>query len=278
MTMPQITLNDGTKIPAIVFGTYKLNGASGVEAMKGAIDVGYTGLDSAFNYENEGALGKALRESGHKRESIRIASKLPGRHHAYDEALATIEESLYRTGVDYYDVYFIHWPNPKVGKYVEAWKALIEAKKRGYVQSIAVCNFLPEHLQRLLDETGVLPCINQIELHPYFPQDEARAWHKQHNIVTQSWSPLGRGNDILTNPVLEGIAKRVERSVSQVILRWHHQLGCVPLPKASSRKHQIENMSIFDFALTDEDMKAIATLARPGGRTANQDPAVYEEF
>ncbi|MBS0959836.1 2,5-diketo-D-gluconic acid reductase [Acetobacter sp. DmW_043] len=278
MTLPQVTLSDGTTLPAIVFGTYKLNGASGVEAMKNAIDVGYTGLDSAFNYENEGALGRALRECGHKREDLRISSKLPGRHHAYDEALATIEESLYRADVEYYDIYFIHWPNPKVGKYVEAWKALIEARKRGYVRSIAVCNFLPEHLQRLQDETGVLPSVNQIELHPYFPQAEARAWHKKHHIVTQSWSPLGRANDILQNPVLNTIAQKLNKSISQVILRWHHQLECIPLPKASGRKHQIENMSIFDFSLSDEDMKAIASLARPDGRTFNQDPSFYEEF
>ncbi|EHH68161.1 aldo/keto reductase [Gluconobacter morbifer] len=278
MKIPQITLSDGTTIPDITFGTYKLNGASGVEAMKSALGVGYDALDSAFNYENEGAVGKAVRDSGRPREELRIASKLPGRHHAYDEALATIEESLYRAQLEYYDLYYIHWPNPKVGRYVEAWKALIEAQKRGYIRSIAVCNFLPEHLERLKSETGVLPSINQIELHPYFPQDDMRAWNREHNIVTQSWSPLGRANDLLTNPVLEKIAKRLGKSVGQVILRWHHQLDCVPIPKSATPKRQIENISIFDFSLTDDDMKAIATLARPDGRTHNQDPAVYEEF
>ncbi|GBR11936.1 aldo/keto reductase [Gluconobacter frateurii] len=278
MTIPTLTLNDGTTFPAMTFGTYKLNGAAGVEAMKSALNVGYDALDSAFNYENEGAVGRAVKESGRDRKDLRIASKLPGRHHAYDEALATIEESLYRAQLDYYDLYYIHWPNPKQGKYVEAWKALIEAKKRGQIRSIAVCNFLPEHLERLEAETGVLPSINQIELHPYFPQDEMRKWNHDHGIITQAWSPLGRANDLLTNPLLEKIAKRVGKGVGQVILRWHHQLGSVPIPKSATPKRQIENMSIFDFTLTDEDMAAIATLARPNGRLKNQDPAVYEEF
>lgn len=278
MPIPTLTLNDVTMFPAMTFGTYKLNGAAGVEAMKSALNVGYDALDSAFNYENEGAVGRAVKESGRDRKALRIASKLPGRHHAYDEALTTIEESLYRAQLDYYDLYYIHWPNPKQGKYVEAWKALIEAKKRGKIRSIAVCNFLPEHLERLEAETGVLPSINQIELHPYFPQDEMRKWNHDHGIVTQAWSPLGRANDLLTNPLLEKIASRVGKGVGQVILRWHHQLGSVPIPKSATPKRQIENRSIFDFTLTDEDMAAIATLARPDGRLKNQDPAVYEEF
>ncbi|NHN89032.1 aldo/keto reductase [Acetobacter conturbans] len=278
MIIPEITLSDGLTFPAITFGTYKLNGKEGVAAMKSAVDTGYHALDSAFNYENEGAVGQAVRESGHKREHLRIASKLPGRHHKFDEAIVTIEESLYRAQLDYYDLYYIHWPNPKQGLYVEAWKALIEAKKRGYIKSIAVCNFLPEHLTRLKEETGVLPTINQIELHPYFPQDEMRAWNKEHGIVTQSWSPLGRANDLLTNPILEKIGQRLDKSPAQVILRWHHQLDCVPIPKATSHKRQLENKAIFDFSLTDADMKAIATLARPDGRLKGQDPAVYEEF
>ncbi|MFT9448926.1 aldo/keto reductase [Gluconobacter japonicus] len=278
MTIPTLTLDDGTTFPAITFGTYKLNGAAGVKAMKSALSVGYDALDSAFNYENEGAVGRAARNSGRDRKDLRIASKLPGRHHAYDEALATIEESLYRAQLDYYDLYYIHWPNPKQGKYVEAWKALIEARKRGQIRSIAVCNFLPEHLERLEAETGVLPSINQIELHPYFPQDEMRKWNQDHGILTQAWSPLGRASDLLTNPLLEKIAKRVGKGVGQVILRWHHQLGSVPIPKSATPERQIENMSIFDFTLTDEDMATIATLARPNGRLKNQDPASYEEF
>lgn len=278
MTLPAITLNDGTSIPAIGFGTYKLNGEEGVSAIVNAIDAGYRLLDSAVNYENEGAVGEAVRRSRIPREDLRIASKLPGRHHAYDQALTCIEESLFRSQLGYIDLYLMHWPNPKQGLYVEAWSALVEAQKRGWVKSIGVCNFLPEHLEKIIAASGVTPCINQIELHPYFPQHEQLAWDKAHGIVTQAWSPIGRGNDMAKDPLLQQIAERVGRSVVQVILRWHYQLGAVPLPKASSVKRQQENLALFDFELTPADMAAIATLAKPDGRTADQDPAEYEEF
>jgi diketogulonate reductase-like aldo/keto reductase len=278
MTLPAITLNDGTSIPAIGFGTYKLNGEEGVSAIVNAIDAGYRLLDSAVNYENEGAVGEAVRRSRIPREDLRIASKLPGRHHAYDQALTCIEESLFRSQLGYIDLYLMHWPNPKRGLYVEAWSALVEAQKRGWVKSIGVCNFLPEHLEKIIAASGVTPCINQIELHPYFPQHEQLAWDKAHGIVTQAWSPIGRGNDMAKDPLLQQIAERVGRSVVQVILRWHYQLGAVPLPKASSVKRQQENLALFDFELTPADMAAIATLAKPDGRTADQDPAEYEEF
>jgi diketogulonate reductase-like aldo/keto reductase len=278
MTIPAITLNDGTAIPAVGFGTYKLNGQDGVSAIVNAIDAGYRLLDSAVNYENEGAVGEALRRSRIPREDLRITSKLPGRHHAYDQALTCIEESLFRTQLGVIDLYLMHWPNPKQGLYVEAWSALVEAQKRGWVKSIGVCNFLPEHLEKIIAASGVTPCINQVELHPYFPQHEQLAWDKAHGIVTQAWSPIGRGNDMAKDPVLQQIADRVGRSVVQVILRWHYQLGAVPLPKASSVQRQQENLALFDFELTAADMAAIASLAKPDGRTADQDPAHYEEF
>lgn len=276
--MPFLTLNDGSDIPAVGFGTYKLNGQAGVEAMVSAIAAGYRLLDSAFNYENEGAVGEAVRRSGLNREELRICSKLPGRHQRHDEALATIEESLLRAGLDYYDLYLIHWPNPKQGLYVEAWRAMIEARARGLIRSIGVCNFLPEHLLTLERETGVLPSVNQIELHPYFPQDQQLAFDKAHGIVTESWSPLGRGREIMDQPVVQAIAQRLGRSGGQVVLRWHVQRGAVPIPKSASAERQRENLALFDFELTPEDMAAIATLARPDGRLKGQDPAVYEEF
>lgn len=278
MTIPVLKTHDGLTLPAVSFGTYKLNGSAGVEAMKSAIDVGYVWLDSAFNYENEGAVGKAVRDGRISRDKLIVASKLPGRHHQYDEALATIEESLYRAQLDYYDLYYIHWPNPKEGKYVEAWKALVEARRRGLVRSVAVCNFLPEHLERIIDATGEVPSVNQIELHPYFPQDAQRAWNKAHDIVTQAWSPLGRASAMLKDPVLTKIAERLGRSVPQVILRWHTQLGVVPIPKSANPERQKDNLFLFDFELTADDMAAVATLARPDGRTKNQDPSFYQEF
>jgi len=276
--VPDVTLNDDTTFPAIGFGTYKLNGAEGVAGMVNAIRNGYRLLDSAFNYENEGALGVAIRQAGVPRAELRVTSKLPGRHHHHHEAIATIEESLYRAQLDYYDLYLIHWPNPGRGLYVEAWSALIEARKRGLVRSIGVCNFLPAHLERIIGETGVTPAINQVELHPYFPQAEQRAFDRAHGIVTESWSPLGRANRLLQEPVIEAIAARLGRTIGQVILRWHVQLGAVPLPKAASSARQIENLSIFDFELPPEDMSAITALARPDGRNFDQDPARYEEF
>ncbi len=271
-------LNDGLKIPSIGFGTYRFNGTEGVAHIRDAIDMGYRLIDTAFNYENEGAVGEAVRKCSIPREQLIITSKLPGRHHAYKEAIETVEESLYRAGLDYYDLYLIHWPNPIEDKYVEAWQALIEAKKRGLIRSIGVCNFLPEHLERLKKETGIIPSINQIELHPYFNQAEQRVWNEEHGIVTESWSPLGRGNSMLTNKEIDIIANTHGKTISQVILRWHIQLGAVPIPKATSKQHQNENINVFDFELSVEEMEAICRLTREDGRTKNQDPNVYQEF
>lgn len=274
----RVKLNDGLEIPSIGFGTYKLNGREGAESIKNAIELGYTLIDSAFNYENEGAVGEAVRKSSLKRDELIITSKLPGRHHSYKEALVTIEESLYRAGLDYYDLYLIHWPNPRLDLYVEAWQAFIEAQKRGLIKSIGVCNFLPEHIERLIKETGVKPSINQIELHPYFNQESQLAWHKDKEIVIESWSPLGRGNNIIKEEEIVKIAKTHNKSTSQVVLRWHTQLGAIPIPKATSKEHQLENLSIFDFELSQEEIESINKLTRADGRTNNQDPSFYEEF
>lgn len=276
--IPELTLNDGLKLPSVGFGTYKLNGSQGMEAIKQAVEIGYRLLDSAFNYENEGAVGAAVRQCGVPRQELIVASKLPGRHHRFHEAIATVEESLYRAGLDYYDLYLIHWPNPKENLYVEAWQAMIEAKKRGLVRSIGVCNFLPHHLERIIRETGVTPSVDQVELYPFFNQAEQRKWNREHGIVTESWSPLGRANSILQNETIAAIAKAHRKTITQIVLRWHVQLGAVPIPKAASKAHQIENLNIFDFALTDAEMEKINALTRPNGRTANQDPDIYEEF
>lgn len=276
--IPEITLNDGNTIPAIGFGTYPLRGTAGVAAMTTAIENGYRLIDSAFNYENEGAVGAAVRASGVARDALRICSKLPGRHQKFDEAYYTIEESLWRAGLDYYDLYLIHWPNPKQGLYVEAWKAMIKARENGLIRSIGVSNFLPEHLDKLKAETGIVPAINQVELHPRFPQAAQRAYDRSEGIVTESWSPLGRGTEIMNDPVIQEIARKHGKTGGQVLLRWHVELGAVPLPKAADPKRQIENISIFDFSLDNEDMVGIESLARTDGRLMDQDPAEYEEF
>ena len=271
-------LNDGQKIPDFGFGTYKLNGRKGVQSIVSAINNGYRMLDTAYNYENEGTVGRAIAESGIDRDKLTITSKLPGRYYAYDDAITALQESLYRAHLDYFDLYLLHWPNPKQGKYVEAWQALIDAQSFGLVKSIGVCNFLPEHLEKLQTETGVLPTINQIELHPYFNQAKMRQYDQDHGIVTMDWSPLGRASSVLKNETLLELAKKYNKSVGQIILRWEHQLNTIPIPKSSSPVRQRENLNIFDFEISNSDMEKINSLTKPDGRNKNQDPAVYEEF
>lgn len=276
--METYTLRDGLTVPKIGFGTYKLNGAYGVQVIDSAIDRGYRLLDTAFNYENEGAVGEAVRRSSVPRSELLISSKLPGRHHTYTEAINTIQESLYRAGLDYYDLYLIHWPNPKEDYYVEAWQALIDAQKLGLIRSIGVSNFLPEHLERLNKETGVLPVINQVELHPYFNQQAQRDYDQAHGILTQDWSPLGRASEMLQNETLKEIAVHYHKNVGQLILRWELQLGTLPIPKSSTPSRQAGNMDVFDFEISAADMATINGLSQVDGRLNNQDPAVYQEF
>jgi diketogulonate reductase-like aldo/keto reductase len=276
--IPEITLNDGVTLPVIGLGTYTLKGNTGANAIQNAIDAGYRLIDSAYNYENEGTVGEAVRRTSVPREELRITSKLPGRYQSYDKAVYTIQESLYRANLDYYDLYLIHWPNPSQDTYVEAWQALIDAQKWGLIRSIGVCNFLPEHIERLEKETGVKPSVNQIELHPFFNQADQRKWHEENNIVTESWSPLTRGFKDFNIKQIQHIAERHNKSISQVILRWHYQLGAIAIPKSASPVRQLENISIFDFSLDETEMSIISGLTRPDGRMKNQDPAIYEEF
>lgn len=282
VNIPQYTLNDGVSVPAMALGTYKLNGVAGVAAMLSAIEQGYRFLDSAFNYENEGALGQAMREAerrfGVRREDVVLASKLPGRRHAYDQAIDTVHESLYRAGLDYWDLYLIHWPNPKVGLYVEAFQALVELQKQGLIRSVGVSNFLPEHLERLCDEVGVLPSVNQIELHPYFPQVEALHVHEELGVRTQSWSPLGRNNGSTNEAVVRKIAQAHGVTPVQVVLAWHVQRGSIPLPKSANAGRQRENLQAVECRLNPAELEAITALGRADGRMKGQDPAVYEEF
>lgn len=278
MTIPTLAAQDGTTIPAIGLGTYRLQGEEGADAVARAIDAGYRLVDSAFSYENEGAVGAAVRRSGVAREDVLVTSKLPGRHHAHDDAVRTVEESVLRTGLDYLDLYLVHWPNPRVGRYVEAYEALVECRDRGLVRHVGVSNFLPEHLDAVIAATGVTPVVNQVELHPYFPQPLQRAADAERGVVTEAWSPIGRANDLLRDPVVTQVAAAHGVSPVQAILRWHVQLGVVPLPKASSPKRQRENLDVFSFELTTHEMNALTGLARADGRTNGQDPAVYEEL
>ncbi|MGV3490445.1 MAG: aldo/keto reductase [Devosia sp.] len=278
MTLPPHTLNDGTTLPGIGLGTYALRGIPGTAAMVGALQMGYRLLDSAVNYENEGATGAAIRQSGIPREEIRITSKLPGRHHKKPNVTWAIEESLLRSGLDYLDLYLIHWPNPSQKLFVEAWEGMIEARERGLVRSIGVSNFLPEHLDELIAKTGVAPSVNQIELHPYFNQAEQRAADKARGILTEAWTPIGKGTKLLTEAPIVAAAEKHGRTPAQVVLRWHTQLGVLPIPKSGDPKRQAENLDVGGFTLDDADMTAINGLTKPAGRLFDGDPRTHEEF
>jgi diketogulonate reductase-like aldo/keto reductase len=276
--IPDHTLNDGHPLPALGFGTYPLGGPSGVDSVTMAIHQGYRLIDSAVNYENEGAVGEAVRTSGVPREEIVVTSKLPGRHHSYLEAVTCVHESLYRMHLDHLDLYLIHWPNPRLDQYVEAWQALVDLQRDGVLRSIGVSNFLPEHLSRIIAATGVTPAVNQVELHPYFPQEQQRQVHAQLGIRTESWSPLGQAGEVLNEPAVVEVARAHSRTPAQVVLRWHLQLDAVPVPKSAGAARQLENLSVFDFELDDAQLAAISALGRPGGRLFDADPATHEEL
>jgi diketogulonate reductase-like aldo/keto reductase len=273
----QVVGDGGFALPSIGFGTASLKGREARAAVCSALECGYRLVDSAFNYENEGAVGHAVRTSGVPREEVVVTSKLPGRHHEYGAALRAVEESLYRTGLDHIDLYLIHWPNPKRQRYVQAWEALIEARRRGLVRAIGVSNFQPAHLERLRAETGVLPAVNQIELHPYFPQRELRAYHARWGIVVEAWTPLGHGG-LTEEPLVTRLAAELGVSPWQVILRWHRQLGVVALPRSTDPSHQRQNIALDGFELTAGQMARLSGLGRADGRINGQDPDVYEEF
>ena len=271
-------LNDGTTLPAIGFGTYPLKGEEGIAAMVSALEAGYRLLDSAVNYENEREVGEALRRSGVPREEVVVATKIPGRHHAKDLALQSLRDSAQRLGLEQIGLALIHWPNPSRELYPQAWRALVEAQREGLVRTVGVSNFTQAHLRRIIDETGVTPAVNQIELHPYFPQEQMRAVHDKLGIRTQAWSPLGKCQAPFDEPPLAQAAKALGVTPGQVILRWHVQLGSLPLPKSASQERQRENLDVFGFELTEAQMSAISGLGRPDGRLFGGDPDTHEEM
>jgi diketogulonate reductase-like aldo/keto reductase len=277
-TATTYTLNDGRTLPAVGFGTYPLRGEEGIAAIVSALEAGYRLLDTAVNYENEREVGEALRRSGLPREEVRVTSKIPGRHHAYDDAVASTHASLERLGLDYLDLHLIHWPNPSVGKYAEAWRALVDLQREGLVRSVGVSNFAEAHLRRVVEETGVVPAVNQIELHPAFPQPAMRAVHDDLGIRTEAWSPLGKRQAPLSQAAVAGAAEAHRVTPGQVILRWHVQLGSVPIPKSATPERQRANLDLFSFELTEAEVEAITALGRPDGRLFGGDPEVHEEM
>jgi 2,5-diketo-D-gluconate reductase A len=275
---PTHRLNDGHDLPAIGFGTYPLSGDEGIAAIVSAIEVGYRLIDTAVNYGNEEEVGEAVRRSGVPREELTICSKIPGRHHGYDDAVASTKESLQRLGLDHLDLHLIHWPNPSQGRYGEAWRALVDLQREGLVRSIGVSNFTAEHLRHVIDGTGVTPAVNQLELHPYFPQEQMRATHRELGIVTESWSPLGKRPTPFEEPPVADAAAAHGVTPGQVVLRWHLQLGAVPIPKSADPQRQRDNLDLLGFELSEDEVAAISGLARADGRRFGGDPDTHEEM
>jgi 2,5-diketo-D-gluconate reductase A len=230
------------------------------------------------NYENETEVGEALRRSGLPRDQVQVTSKIPGRHQAYDLAISSTKESLQRLGLDHLDLHLIHWPNPSRDLFVEAWQALIDLQKQGLVRSIGVSNFTEAHLRRIIAETGARPVVNQIELHPLFPQAQMRAVHESLGIRTEAWSPMGKRQAQYDAAPVRAAAERLGVTPGQVILRWHVELGSVPIPKSATPSRQAENLDVFSFSLTSDEVEAITALGRPDGRLFGGDPETHEEM
>jgi 2,5-diketo-D-gluconate reductase A len=278
VTIPTYTLNDGTTLPAIGFGTAGLRGNDAIEATSSALDAGYRLIDTAVNYENESEVGEALRRSGVPRDELRVTSKIPGRHHGYDDAIASTRESLQRLGLDHLDLHLIHWPNPRRDQYVDAWRALVDLREQGLVRSIGVSNFTAEHLDKIIEQTGVTPSVNQIEVHPLFPQEQMRRANEERGVVTESWSPLGKRQAPLAEPAVRSAADAHGVTPAQVILRWQVQQGNLPIPKSATPSRQRENLDVFGFELDDAEMEAISALGRADGRLFGGDPDSHEEM
>jgi 2,5-diketo-D-gluconate reductase A len=269
------TLADGNAIPMLGLGTWPMDDAEAETAVRDALRLGYRLVDTAAKYGNETGVGRGLASSGLPRDQVFVTTKIRGSDQGYESALAGFEASRVRLGLDHADLLLIHWPLPRLDRYVDTWRALIKLRSDGLVRSIGVSNFTAEHLDRLIAETGVAPAVNQIELHPVFPQPQMRAADTARGVLTQSWSPLGRGRGILDAGPVTAAAARLGRSPAQVVLRWHVQLGAAPIPKSASPERQAVNLDVFDFALTDDEMTGIAGLAR--GRFGG-DPVTHEEF
>ncbi|MDQ0457318.1 aldo/keto reductase [Rhizobium paknamense] len=262
---PFITFHDGNSIPQVGLGVWQTPNDGAAPAVSAALAAGYRHVDTAAVYENEEGVGEGIRSSGVARKDIFLTTKLWNNDQGFDSTLKAFDASLKRLGTDYVDLYLIHWPSPHRGLFVDTWKAFVRLKEEGRARSIGVSNFYPDHLTKIIGETGVVPVINQIELHPDFQQKEHRAFHEKHQIVTQSWSPLGQGK-ILDNSVIGGIAKRYGKTPAQVIIRWHIDNGLVVIPKSVTPSRIEENFKVFDFALSAEDMAEIAKLDSASAR------------
>ncbi|WP_017582992.1 aldo/keto reductase [Nocardiopsis valliformis] len=259
MTVPGITLNNGLRIPQLGFGVWQVPDDAVVEAVQHALAAGYRSIDTAAAYGNEEGVGEALRRSGLQREEVFVTTKLANSDQGYDAALRAFDASLERLGLDMVDLYLIHWPLPQRDLYVPTWKALERLYAEGRARAIGVCNFQRPHLERVMEEGGIAPMINQIELHPLLTQEELRTFDSEHNIATEAWSPLGQGA-LLGHPLILELAREHERTPAQILLRWHIQLGNVVIPKSVTPERIRSNFEVFDFKLSEEEVDRISAL------------------
>jgi 2,5-diketo-D-gluconate reductase A len=262
---PAITLSDGQPMPQVGLGVWQTPADVTAAVVRTALAAGYRSIDTAAAYQNEAGVGEGVRASGVARDEVFVTTKLASRDHGYDEALRAFDACLDQLGLDYVDLFLIHWPAPSQDRYTDAWRALTRLQEDGRARSIGVSNFMVEHLRRIIGETGVIPAVNQIELHPKFQQTDLRAFHAGQGIVTESWSPLGQG-ELLKHPVIGRIAARHGKTPAQAVVRWHVDQSLVAIPKSVRAERIAENFEVFDFRLDDDDMSAIAALDDPTGR------------
>lgn len=260
-----LALHDGARIPQVGLGVWQTPNDEAAPAVKAALEAGYRHVDTAAVYENEEGVGEGIRQSGLARADIFLTTKLWNTEQGYEQTLKAFDASLKRLGTDYVDLYLIHWPSAHRGLFVDTWKAFVKLKEEGRARSIGVSNFYPEHIEKIVGETSVVPVINQIELHADFQQRESRAFHEKHKIATQSWSPLGQGK-LLGHPVIAEIAQKLGRTPAQVIIRWHIENGLVVIPKSVTPSRIVENFKVFDFKLSAEDLDRLNGLDDAGAR------------
>jgi diketogulonate reductase-like aldo/keto reductase len=260
VTVPDVTLNNGVAMPQLGFGVFQVGDAEAESAVRTALETGYRSIDTAMIYGNEEGTGRGLRASGVPREEVFVTTKLWNSDQGYDSALRAFDASMERLGLEYLDLYLIHWPMPGRGLYPDTWRAFEKLLSDGRVRAIGVSNFTLETLRKVIDEASVVPAVNQIELHPYLQQDGLRAFHQEHGIATEAWSPIGQGKGLLDDPALAPIARAHGRTPAQVVLRWHLQLGNIVIPKSATPSRIAENADVFGFELTGEEMAAIGAL------------------
>lgn len=258
--MDYVTLNNGLKMPQLGFGVFQVGNEETTEAVSNAIEVGYSSIDTAMIYQNEEGVKKAIERSNKNREDLFITTKVWNTDHGFEKTLAAFDKSLERLGLDYIDLYLIHWPTPQYDEYIDSYKALEKLYKDGRVKAIGVCNFEIEHLERLLNETDIKPVLNQVECHPYLAQNELKAFCKKHDIFIEAWSPLERGGNVLKDEVISNIAEKHGKTAAQVVLRWHLQNDTIVIPKTVTLSRMEENIQVFDFELSKDDMEAINKL------------------